>query len=117
MQVTLAHIGNRSGAKDALDAQVQSYLERCSAFARCQIEGYRTEDAMLVWLERQQGRTPALAVLMDSRGPQMDSEAFASWLGHGATREANILFLLLVRPAAGQKRLASGLNCCFRWAQ
>lgn len=33
------------------------------------------------WLERQKGRTPVLAVLLDSRGRQMSSEAFAGWLG------------------------------------
>jgi 23S rRNA (pseudouridine1915-N3)-methyltransferase len=57
------------------------YLERCSAFARCQTEAFRTEEALLAWLKRQQGRTPALAVLLDSRGRPMSSEAFAGWLG------------------------------------
>jgi hypothetical protein len=34
MQLTLAHIGARTGAKDGYEALVQAYLERCSAFAR-----------------------------------------------------------------------------------
>lgn len=81
MQVTLAHIGSRPGSKDALDPLIQAYLERCSAFARCRTEGFRTEEALVEWLERQKGRTPVLAVLLDSRGRQMSSEAFAGWLG------------------------------------
>ena len=81
MQITLAHIGPRVGSKDEFDPLVRMYLERCSAFARCQTEAFRTEEALLAWLKRQQGRTPALAVLLDSRGRPMSSEAFAGWLG------------------------------------
>lgn len=36
---------------------------------------------MFEWLSRQQGRTQAIVVLLDSRGRQMTSEAFAGWLG------------------------------------
>ena len=81
MQLTLAHIGARSGPKDGFESLVQAYLGRCSAFARCRTEAFRNEEAMLGWLERQNGRTPALAVLLDSRGRQMTSEGFAAWLG------------------------------------
>lgn len=42
---------------------------------------FRTEPAMLDWLDRRQGRTAAAAVLCDSRGRQMSSGAFAKWLG------------------------------------
>jgi 23S rRNA (pseudouridine1915-N3)-methyltransferase len=81
MLLTLAHIGPRPGSKDELDSLTRMYLERCSAFARCQPEAFRSEDAMFAWLNRQQGRTHAVAVLLDSRGRQMTSEAFAGWLG------------------------------------
>ena len=81
MLLTLAHIGPRMGSKDEFDPLTRMYLERCSAFARCQSEAFRTEEVMLAWLNRQQGRTPAMAVLLDSRGRQMTSEAFAGWLG------------------------------------
>ena len=81
MQVTLAHIGTRSGSNDGLDPLIQTYLGRCAAFARCSAEGFRTEEAFLGWVERQQGRTPAFAVLLDSSGKQMKSEDFARWLG------------------------------------
>jgi len=81
MHITLAQIGSRAGSKDEFDPLARMYLERCSAFAHCRSEAFRTEQAMLDWLKRQQGRTPAVAVLLDSRGRAMSSEAFAKWLG------------------------------------
>ena len=81
MNVTLAHIGARPAAKDEFDALTAVYLGRCSAFAHCKAEAFRTEDALLDWLQRLEGRTPAVTVLLDSRGRQMTSEVFAAWLG------------------------------------
>jgi 23S rRNA (pseudouridine1915-N3)-methyltransferase len=85
MHLTLAHIGPRPAApaksKDGFDALTQLYLDRCSVFAQCQSQAFRTEEALLQWLAKQQGRAPAVAVLLDSRGRQMTSEAFAAWLG------------------------------------
>lgn len=81
MLLTLAHIGASSSAKDGFEALTAMYLARCEAFARCQTRAFRSEQAWLDWLAKQQGRTPAIAVLLDSRGRQMNSEAFAAWLG------------------------------------
>jgi len=85
MQITLAHIGARAGSrtvsKDEFDSLVRLYLGRCSAYARCQEQAFRNEEAFLEWLARQSGRAPAVAVLFDSRGKQMSSELFAAWLG------------------------------------
>ena len=84
MHLTLAHIGSRPGSssksRDPYNELIRVYLDRCSPFARCQTEGFQTEDAMLQWLSRQQGRTAAVTVLLDSRGRQMTSEVFAAWL-------------------------------------
>lgn len=105
MQITLAHIGNRPGSKDELDPRILTYLERCAGFARCRMEGFRTEEAILMWLERQQGRTPALAVLLDSRGRQMTSEDFAQWLG--AQRDSGCQHIVFaVGPANGWSETA-----------
>ena len=81
MQITLVHIGARAVSKDGYEALVQGYLTRCAAFARCATESFRDEGALLEWLGRQRGRTPVVAVLLDSRGKQMDSESFAGWMG------------------------------------
>jgi 23S rRNA (pseudouridine1915-N3)-methyltransferase len=81
MNLTLAHIGARPGSKDEFEALAAVYLGRCSTFAKCKAEAFRTEEALLDWLQRLEGRTPAVAVLLDSRGQQMTSEGFAAWLG------------------------------------
>ncbi len=100
MQLSLAHIGARPASKDAMDTLTQAYLERCSSFARCQAEAFRSQEAMLEWLDRRQGRTPAVVVLLDSRGRSMTSEAFAAWLG--AKRDDGAQHLVFaVGPASG----------------
>jgi len=105
MNLILAHIGARPGSKDEVGALAAVYLGRCSALARCRNEAFRTEEAMLDWLERQQGRTPALAVLLDSRGRQMSSEAFAAWLG-ARRDEGTQQIVFAVGPASGWSEAA-----------
>ena len=105
MRITLVHIGARSNAKDGFDALAQFYLDRCSPFARCQAEPFRTEEAFLEWLSRQLGRTAAVPVLLDSRGKQMTSEAFAGWLG--ARRDEGAQHMVFaVGPADGWSEAA-----------
>jgi 23S rRNA (pseudouridine1915-N3)-methyltransferase len=100
MQITLAHVGSRATQKDGVEPLVQSFLERSGTLARCGTEGFRTEEALLEWLGRQQGRTAAVAALLDGRGRQMSSEAFAAWLG---TRrdEGTQHVVFAVGPASG----------------
>lgn len=100
MNLTLAHIGARSGAKDEFEALTALYLGRCSPFAHCKSEAFRTEKALLDWLDRREGRTPVVAVLLDSRGREMSSEIFAAWLG--ARRDEGTQHLVFaVGPASG----------------
>jgi 23S rRNA (pseudouridine1915-N3)-methyltransferase len=80
MKITLAYIGGRTATKDGFEPLAESYLERCSGFAKCGVEGFRSEAALLERVIRQKGRTATL-VLLDSRGRQMNSEAFAEWVG------------------------------------
>lgn len=96
MQLTLASIG----VKDGFEAATETYLERCSAVARSSFQSFRTEAAFLAWLEKQSGRTPALAVLLDPRGKQMSSEALAAWLGQRRDQGAQHL-VFAVGPADG----------------
>jgi len=100
MQITLAHIGARAGSKGDFEPMVQNYLERSSALSRCRTEGFRTEESCGDFLDKQQGRTPAVAVMLDSRGRQMSSEAFAAWLG---TRrdEGSQHVVIAIGPASG----------------
>ncbi len=108
MNLTLAHIGAQARAKsgspsksrDEFDALTRLYLERCSPFANCQAEGFRTEEAMLEWLDRQRARTAPVAVLLDSRGKQMTSEVFAAWLGTRRDEGAQHI-VFAIGPASG----------------
>ena len=109
MHVTLAHIGARTGSssgfKDGFDPLCQVYLDRCSAFAQCRTETFRTEKAMLEWLGRQKSRTPAIVVLLDSLGRQMTSEAFAAWLGARRDQGAQHI-VFAIGPADGWSETA-----------
>jgi 23S rRNA (pseudouridine1915-N3)-methyltransferase len=105
MQITLAHISARPGAKGDFEPAIVHYLERSSALFRCRTEALRSEDALLEWLDRQQGRTPAVAVLLDSRGRQMSSEAFAAWLG-ARRDEGSQHIVFAVGPASGWSDVA-----------
>jgi len=100
MQITLAHVGARPAAKDGYESLTASYIERCSAFARCAAQSFRSEAALLEWLDKQQGRTAAVTVLFDSRGRQMDSDAFAAWLGSQRDHGAQHL-VFAIGPAGG----------------
>lgn len=98
MKIVLANVGGRSGSKDAFDGPVMEYLERCSAFARCPAESFRSEAALLERAGKQKGRT--VLVLLDSRGRKMSSEEFAAWLG--ARREESLQEIVFaVGPADG----------------
>jgi 23S rRNA (pseudouridine1915-N3)-methyltransferase len=105
MHLTLANIGARASFRDGFDPLCQLYLDRCSPFARCLSEAFRTEEAMFDRLDRQQGRTQAILVLLDSRGRQMTSEAFAAWLG--ARRDEGAQHIVFaVGPASGWSQSA-----------
>jgi 23S rRNA (pseudouridine1915-N3)-methyltransferase len=107
MNLILAHVGARPNAKDEFNALTESYLERCSTWARCKAEAFRNEEAFLDWLDRQQGRTPAVAVLLDSRGKQMSSEGFAAWLGAKRDDGAQQI-VFAIGPASGWSDAARG---------
>ncbi len=100
MQVFLAHIGARLPGGDEFNRLAEHYLQRTSAFAATEAKPFRSEEDLLAWLDRKQGRTLPVAVLLDSRGRQMTSEAFAHWIGerrdHGAQQ-----MLFAIGPASG----------------
>jgi 23S rRNA (pseudouridine1915-N3)-methyltransferase len=81
VHLSLAHIGPRYPASDDFEKLAQLYLQRMTPFAKCDTAAFRTEGALFESVERHPGRSAAKLVLLDSRGKQMTSEAFASWLG------------------------------------
>jgi 23S rRNA (pseudouridine1915-N3)-methyltransferase len=100
MQVTLAHIGSLAGHKDGFEALTQAYMERCSVYAPCRTQAFKTEAALLEWVGKQNGRTAAVTVLLDGRGRQISSEAMAAWLGRHRDSGAQHL-VFAVGPADG----------------
>jgi 23S rRNA (pseudouridine1915-N3)-methyltransferase len=100
MNLTLAHIAARPASKDEFEPLTALYLKRCSPFARCKSESFRTETALFDWLDKQQGRTPVMAALLDSSGRQMTSEVFAAWLGKRRD-EGTQHIIFAVGPASG----------------
>lgn len=100
MQITLAHIGSAATDRDPAHSLVEMYLARCAPFARCEAQAFRSEDALLAWLDKQSGRTPAVGVLLDSRGRTMSSEAFAAWLRTSRDDGAQHL-VFAIGPASG----------------
>jgi 23S rRNA (pseudouridine1915-N3)-methyltransferase len=84
MLLTLAHIGSKSGKsgpKAHYETLTRLYLDRITPYHPCIAEAFPTESGFLVWFQRQHSRTPALPVLLDSRGRQLSSTEFATWLG------------------------------------
>lgn len=100
MRITLAAIGAKPSSGDEFDALTRMYVQRTQPFQPCEAAVFRTEDAFVEWLERQQGRLPALPVLLDSRGKQMTSEGFAAWLDARRNEGAQHI-VFAIGPASG----------------
>ena len=100
VEITLAHIGGKFRQGDELNRVTEEYLRRIGPYAKPEARAFRSEEALEEWMGRQQGRTPAAAVLLDSRGRQMSSEAFARWLGN--RRDDGIQHIVFaIGPAGG----------------
>ena len=100
MQLILAHIGARSPGGDEFNRLTEHYLQRTSVFSAAEAKAFRSEEDLLAFLDRKQGRMPPVAVLLDSRGRQMTSEAFAAWIGERRDQGAQQM-LFAIGPASG----------------
>lgn len=117
MKITHAAIAPRRtrSKSEATDRLLADYVERSARYMPCETQLFESEPALLEWLERSSNRTPAYAILLDSRGQQYTSEEFAARLGQlrddgtqrlvvaiggadgwsaGARQRANLLFSL-----------------------
>jgi 23S rRNA (pseudouridine1915-N3)-methyltransferase len=102
MKITLAAISPRRvrSKSEASDRLIADYIERASRYVPCDSEVFESEAAVIDWLDRQAGRTPAYAILLDSRGQQYTSDEFAAHLGR--VRDEGIQRLVLaIGPADG----------------
>ena len=102
MKITLAAIGaRRSRSKlEATDRLLADYVERAGRYAPCESQLFDSEAAFMDWLDRQPGRTPGYAVLLDSRGRQYTSEEFSALVGR-IRDEGTQRLVLAIGPADG----------------
>ena len=107
MKITLAAVSpRRTRSKlEATDRLVADYVERASRYIACESQLFESEAAVLEWLDRQPGRAPAYAVLLDSRGQQYTSEEFAARLGR-IRDEGTQRLVLGIGPADGWSPVA-----------
>lgn len=99
MIITLAHIGARFQSGDEFETLTLLFLKRITPFARCDTAAFRRESALFESIGRQPGRAASL-VLLDSRGKQFSSEAFATWLGR--QRDEGVpRMVFAIGPASG----------------
>ena len=116
MQLTLAHIGpksGKSGAKSNYESLTRIYLDRIAPYHPVQSEAFPTESAFLAWLSqpKQSGkaaRLPALPVLLDSCGKQLASTQFANWLGSRRDQGTQHI-VFAIGPANGWSQTAREL--------
>lgn len=103
MRIWIAAIGARP--RKGFEDLAQMYLERIGPLlpgGKSGVEAplFRTEEAFWEAVERERARTTPGVVLLDERGRQMGSEAFAGWLGR--ERDAGRqLIIFAVGPADG----------------
>ena len=102
MKITLAAIAARRtrSKSEVTDRLLADYIERAARYVPCDARFFDSEAAVLDWLDGQPGRTPAYAILLDSRGHQYTSEEFAAHIGRirdGGTQR----LVLAIGPADG----------------
>jgi 23S rRNA (pseudouridine1915-N3)-methyltransferase len=102
MKVLLAAVvARRSRSKsEATDRLIADYTERAGRYVPCDSQLFDSEAAILDWLDRQPGRAPAYAILLDSRGQQYTSEEFSAHIGRIRDEGAQRL-VFAVGPADG----------------
>lgn len=85
---------------EASDRLLNDYIGRTAHYAACESQIFKSEEALLAWLDRQTGRTSAHVVLLHGDGRQLSSDEFAAYLGR--VRDEGVQSLVLaVGPADG----------------
>ena len=108
MKLRVVWIAPRSHSKEpAYDTLTREYVNRISKYQAIEAYDLPSEAALLKLLERSEGRTTPVLVLLDSRGKELSSEEFASFIE--AQRAADVQQLIFaVGPADG---FTNGTNC------
>jgi 23S rRNA (pseudouridine1915-N3)-methyltransferase len=85
---------------EATDRLLADYIDRASRYSPCESQLFESESALLDWLQRSPGRSPAYVILLDSRGQQYSSEEFAAHLGR-LRDDGTQRLVLAIGPADG----------------
>ena len=81
MRLALTAIVPRRSKDEATERLLADYTERAGRYMPCESQVFVSEAALLEWLDRQAGRSPAYAILLDSRGQQSTSDEIAALVG------------------------------------
>ena len=79
---------------------VDLYLTRATKYSPTESQTLPTEQAFWDWIDRQSARTPAITILLDSRGKQLSSEDLAARFAQ-LQRDSAQLLILAIGPANG----------------
>ena len=103
MRIWIASVGAR--ARDAFEELAEMYVGRMRPLlpgGKSAVEApvFRSEQALREAVEKERARAAPLLVLLDERGKQMESEAFAEWLGREMDGGRQLI-VFAVGPADG----------------
>jgi 23S rRNA (pseudouridine1915-N3)-methyltransferase len=101
MQLSLTFVGSRPKS-GGIDEVTGLYLKRIAHYAEIEMKAFADEEALFAFVGRLHARTPACLAMLDSRGEQWSSEAFANWLG--------------ARQNAGQQRIVFAIGPASGWS-
>jgi 23S rRNA (pseudouridine1915-N3)-methyltransferase len=100
MRLALTAIAPRRSKDEATERLLAEYVERAGRYMPCESQVFGSEATLLEWLDRQAGRSPAYAILLDSRGQQLSSEEIAALVGR-LRDESTQRLVFAIGPADG----------------
>jgi 23S rRNA (pseudouridine1915-N3)-methyltransferase len=101
VKITLASIAVR-GRSDRFDGLTAEYLGRLKSYVQTESQIFRTSADLFEWADRLKMRTAPLLVLLDERGKQFSSAAFAEWIRR--------------RRDEGQQRIVFAIGAADGWS-
>lgn len=105
MKLALTAIAPRRSKDEAIERLLAEYVERAGRYMPCESQIFGSEAALVEWLDRQAGRLPAYAILLDSRGQQFSSEEIAALVGR-LRDESTQRLVFAIGPADGWSKTA-----------
>jgi 23S rRNA (pseudouridine1915-N3)-methyltransferase len=102
MRVWIAAVGAKPRA--GFDELARMYMQRMAPYvAGVEAPVFRSEDPFWAAVEKERARTAPRVVLLDEKGPAMESESFAEWLGRERDTGRQLV-IFAVGPADGWRQ-------------